>query len=265
LKQLHDRSTAIALLLLVANIGGFSVAQEKNDVVIIPPAQSRSYMLTNTSATFLFAETGGTNTSVMQGLSVKTEEYFEDYLLEINGSLLSRESSESHLFSNRLVRKYTAAGLEEDISLLDSIPIMTIKLTAKQKQSVAFTPIIAKSNEADQIRQAWTEEDNILYLSTQSRIQKANSTDIPKLTAICTYPISEYHEQTGNNATYHGKVKQSVFIPGKLKFDMDGTAYIFIIVGENKADILQKRKYVLRQLNIYFENSSKKIEGVRQT
>ena len=39
----------------------------------------------------------------------------------------------------------------------------------------------------------------------------------------------------------------------------------FIIIGNNTADVLQKRKNVLQRFNIYFENSSKKVEGVRQT
>ena len=81
-------------------------------------------MFTNAGAAFFFAETGGTNTSIMQGLSVKTEEYFEDYILELDGSLLSREDAEAHLYPTKLVRKYTTPKLDEEISLLDSIPVM---------------------------------------------------------------------------------------------------------------------------------------------
>ncbi|MBN2010151.1 hypothetical protein JW960_12470 [candidate division KSB1 bacterium] len=266
MKQYQVTRSAIALLLTGLWLGSTPAhTQDTDNEVIIPQAQSRSYMLTNSGAAFFFAETGGTNTSVMQGLSVKTEEYLEDYILDVDGALLSREDAEAHLFPTKLIRKYAKPKLDEEICLLDSIPVLTIKLTASEKHPIAFTPIIARSEDKDELRQVWSEEDNILYLSTQARMQKASQSEIPKLTAICTYPISDYHEQTAKSTTFHGKVKQNVFVPGKLQFQIDGTAYVFIIIGENKADILQKRKEVLRRFNIYFENSSKKVEGVRQT
>ncbi len=266
MKRQQYRTATVLIGICILFLPGWIFAQLPMDAVIIPKAQSRSYMLTNEGSSFLFAETGGYNTSLMQGFHVRTEEYLEDFMLEVDGKVIRRENAEALLYPTKLVRKYETPELEEEVTLLDSMPVLSIKIKAKAKHTLGFVPVVPATDKKDNLRQVWSTDDNMLFFSTQVRMQKANLSQYPKLAGICTFPAAEYKNiSNARLVSYDSKVKQEVFIPGKIVIPLDDISYIFVIVGENKADILKKRKKVLQQLNIYFEKSGRKINGVRQT
>jgi hypothetical protein len=245
-------------------LNSFASDNSKKNVVVIPKGQSRSFMLTNHNSTFYFAETSSRNTLSFQGFNVQTHEFLEDYVLEANDTPLKREDAEIYLYPNKLVREYSDVPLEEEITLSDSLPVLVIKLHSKEKLSMAVSPQISDNGKSKNYLNQWKEDENILFIAKRSHTVRNDENDYPVWTGVYVYPGATF---TGSN--YSGSnvrmVKSEGFVPGRLTFVLDGTAYIFFIVGDDKNDVLAKRKHVLKQFNIYLEKSGKKIEGVRRT
>lgn len=245
-------------------VNSFASDNSKKNVVVVPQGQSRSFMLTNYNSTFYFAETSSKNTSSFQGFNVQTHEFLEDYVLEVNDTPLSRKNAEIHLYPDKLVRKYSDAPLEEEVTLSDSLPVLIIKLSSKEKLNMAVSPQISDNGKSNNYVNQWKEEDNILFIAKRSHTVRNDDNDYPVWTGVYVYPGATF---MGSN--YGGSnvrmVKSDGFVPGSLNFVLDGTAYVFFIVGDDKNDVLAMRKHVLKQFNIYLEESGKKIEGVRRT
>ena len=266
--QFYSLKILFLMLVFSVNFTGYSYSQKiKNkDMVIIPQGQSRSYMLTNNNAAFYFSETGSGNISAFQGLNVQTHEFLEDYIIEINGTVLTRESGEAHLYPNKLIRKYNKIDLDEEITLMDSLPVLIIKLNSTKKMPIAIVPFISGASQSRNYITYWTEEDKLLYIAKKNHMVRSEKENYPVWTGVCTFPDAEFLETDSDiKRSYVDFEKEKSFLPGKLNFFLDKVAYIFIIVGDNKEDVLKKRKNVLKQFNIYIEKSNKKIKGVRKT
>ena len=266
--QLQSIKNTFLISILFLTFSIYSYSQEKitKNVVIIPKGQSRSFMLTNSNAAFFFSETGSANISSFQGLNVQTHEFLEDYIIEVNGKALNKGNAEAYLYPNKLIRKYENLELDEEITLLDSLPVLVIKLTSPKKLPLALVPCISGSNRSKNFVTYWTDEDKLLYIAKKNHMVRNEKEDYPVWIGIYTYPQAEFLSSDADiRKSYVGFNKSEGFLPGKLNYFLDGTAYIFFIIGDNKSDVLQKRKRVLKKYNIFIEKSSKKIEGVRKT
>ena len=256
---------SIVFILYYSNLL-FGQLQNETDVIVVPKAQSRSFMLTNNRSTFFFSETGSQNTSSMQGLNVGTVELLEDYILEVNGKPLNRKDSEAFLYPNKVVRKYSSINFEEEVTLMDSLSVLSIKLKSSQKIRISIIPIISKEKNNEKYIQLWSGEDRLLFIAPKNLKKEDQTENNLLLTGIFTYPNSEYLDISKNsNKTYVGFAKKKDFLPGKLDFYLDGTAHIFIIVGKDKQHILNMRKQALQQFNIYIDDKKQKIDGLRST
>ena len=268
--MIHKQSLKFVVFMIVLFVNitktGYSQEEKNEDVVIIPRGQSRSYMLVNNNSTYYFSETGSINISSFQGLNVETYEFLDDYILEVNGTVLKREISEAYLYPDKLVRKYIDFDLQEEITLLDSLPVLIIKLESNKKLSITLGPFISSQSPSRKFVTYWAEEDKLLYVAKRNHTVRSEREDYPVWTAIYTFPNARFLESDSDvNKSYVGFSKENNFLPGKLNFFLDNTAYIFFIIGDNKNDVLIKRKHVLKQFNIFIEKSGKKIEGVRKT
>ena len=220
----------------------------------------------NNYATFFFSETGSNTISSFQGLNVQTHEFLEDYLIEVNGQPLKRETADAYLHPNKLIRKYEDIEITEEITLLDSIPVLVVKINSIKKLPISVIPIISGTGQSKNYVTYWTEEDKLLYIAKKNHMVRKENENYPVWTGVSTFPNAEFLDSDSEiKRAYVGYGEKKSFLPGRLNFILDGTAYIFTIIGDNKEDVLQKRKHVLKRFNIFIEKSNKKIDGVRKT
>ncbi len=262
--ELRSIKISVFVWILLNHQQLFCEGDEK--VVVIPKGQSQSFMLTNSSSAFFYAETGSANRTELQGLNVRTVEFLEDYIIEANGKTLNREEAVVYVYPNKIVRRYEGLELMEEVALLDSMPVLTIKLTSPRKLPLTLIPLISGSNRSKEYATYWADDDHLLYIS------RKNDTDVPKIqeipvwTGVYTYPKAEFLDSDTDFQRYYVSYgRKEGFLPGKLNLFLDGTAYIFIIVGDDKNDLMNKQKFVLKKLNIEFIDPEEKIEGVRKT
>jgi len=234
-------------------------------IVIVPEGQSRTFMFTNRKGLFYYGETGLPNTSHYNGLSYLTHEFLEDYIIEIEGTQLSRSQAEVHLMGDKLVRHFKSLSIEEEISMADSLPIVMIKIRARQKTPMAIAPLIAGSNQKQDFNVDWSASDKILCIARKNHLVRDDNNNFPVWLGICTYPEGEYTIVAAEDLAKKSKLlKEQIFYPGKINIYLEAEAIILFIIADTKNDLLKNRNLMLKQLNIEIKRNNSQIEGVRQ-
>lgn len=234
-------------------------------IVIVPEGQSRTFMFTNQKGLFFYGETGQPNISQYQGLSYLTYEYLEDYIIEISDVLLSRSQAEVHLMGDKLIRHFKSVSVEEEISMADSLPILTIKIRSKQKTPMAIAPLISGSNQKQDFEIDWSNADKVLYIARKNHLARNDNNNSPIWLGVCSYPEGEYSATGLDLVPNKFKLaEEKVINPGKINIYLESEALIFFIIGDTKNDVLETRNIMLENLNIEINKQKSQIEGVRQ-
>lgn len=234
-------------------------------VVIVPEGQSRSFMFTNKKGLFYYGETGQPNKSQYQGLSYLTYKFLEDYIIEISGITLSRSQAESHILGDKMIRFFKNLSVEEEIAMVDSLPILSIKLRTKQKTPMAIAPLIAGFHQEQDFIVDWSASDKILYIAQKHHLVRNNESNYPVWIGICTYPEGEFTTTELENSKIKSRsLKEKVFYPGKINVYLESEIIILFILGDSKNEVLKSRNNMLRCLNIEIKKQNQQIEGVRQ-
>lgn len=225
-----------------------------------------SYMLTNNACSYLWAESGSRNSTPLQGFNVNATEYLEDYVIEVDGKILQRNQAETSIYSDRIVRDYTDINLTEEASLMDSLPVLMIKLTSTKKVPIAFIPLISDVNTPRNFTAHWDEDGRLLFVTRGNMMVSNSDLRSKSWTGIFVYPESDYvNINLGAQRYYVGLTQQGNVLPGKLTSFIDNPVYIFVIVGKDRQEVMDRRKITLDQLNLYMRDKTTKIEGVRKT
>ncbi len=264
------RRTTVLLIIALSCFCQIALAQkdtpssQDNKVIIIPENQSRTFMFTNQTGLFYCGETSLPNTSQFHGLSYLTHEFLEDYVIEVGGAELDRAISEVHLFSNKIIRYFKTVPIQEEVTIADSLPALTVKISSNQKAPMAIAPIIAGSSQSQDYVLYWSTADKILYIAKKHHLVRDDENNYPIWIGVSTFPNGEYTTGFETLPNRDAFVEDEVFIPGKLNVYLEGDAYIFFIIDDSKAGVLRKRNRILKKMEIDFEKSNSQIEGVRQ-
>ncbi len=234
-------------------------------IVIVPAGQSRTFMFTNQNGLFYYGETGQPNTSRYQGLSYLTHKFLEDYLIEVSGTLLTRNQAEVHLMGDRLIRHFKNFSIEEEISMADSLPILMVKLRTKRKIPLAIAPLISGSKNKQDFVINWSTSDKVLYIAKKQNLANKKKQNYPAWIGICTYPEGEF-ATTGVEYLSKGsrRNKKNLFYPGKINIYLEDKAVVLFVIGKTKKEVLANRNVMLNKLNIEIKKQKSQIEGVRQ-
>lgn len=234
-------------------------------IVIVPEGQSRAFMFTNRMGLFYYGETGLPNTSNLNGLSYLTHEYLEDYVIEAAGVPLSRSQAEVHLMGNSLIRYFKKLKLEEEITMVDSLPVLLIKIRSKQKTPLTLIPLISGSTRPQDFVVDWASSEKALFIARKNHLVGNNENNCPIWLGIHTYPEGEFTiAGTEKMVQKFTRTKQKAFCPGKINIYLESEAIILFIIGDNKSNLLKNRNLMLKALNIELKRQNSQIEGVRQ-
>ncbi len=233
-------------------------------VVIVPEGQSRTFMFTNQMGLFYYGETSMPNTSQYHGLSYLTHKFLEDYIIELGSNELSRSKAEAHLMGDKLIRFFKNLSVEEEVSMADSLPLLTIKIHSEQKIPMAITPLISSSNQKQDYILDWSTSDKILYIAQKNHLVRNDDSNYPVWIGICTYPEGEFTPGVESLSNSSQIIEQKIFYPGKINIYLENDVFIFFILGDSKKEVLRNRNQMLKSLNIEIKKQKSQIEGVRQ-
>jgi len=237
----------------------------KEKVLHVPPQESRSFMLTNSIGLFYYGETGLCNISKFQGLSYLTQEFLEDYFLEVGGNILERSQADAYLYIDSLKRVYRSPDITETASINDTLPVLMIKLQSNQPFPLAIAPVISGSKKPQDFVIHWSSEDKILYIARKNHLVKHQKKNYPVWIGISSFPLGEFSETGVDYLKENVEVfEQKTFIPGKINMYLNKYSYFFFLLGDSKKDILRMRNHILKTLNLEMKKREPQIEGVRK-
>jgi len=209
----------------------------RNRVIKVPPGESRSFIFTNKQTAFFYGETGRLNQSAFQGFSVMTYEFLEDYILQVDGVTLARETAESEVYPDRLVRRYKKSGIGEELTLLDSVNVLVLELRAPGPRKFSFLPGVSGPSRPTAFEAYWEEGPGILFISQKSRLQEADHSKYPKWMGITSVPPGKFFLDPEANASFAPLFAAPAYVPGALTVDGVDTVRVFVIVGFTPEEI----------------------------
>jgi len=214
---------------------------------------------------YYYGNTSKRNTSPFHGLSFLTSKIVEDYIIKAGEQILTHSDAEVHLYKNKLVRHHNSSELIEETSISDSLPVLILKLNSKQEIPISFYPLVAETNGFKDFSKTWSPLENTLYISHRKQLVQNNQGNNTKWIGITTFPNCTFSEDTIEGKDYQTRSPETkIFLPGQLAFYLEGDGYIFFIIGNNKNDILNYRKQILKDLNLKIDKKEIPIEGIRK-
>ena len=224
------QALVVGLLLVIDT----AFAQDKfsRHVVTCSPADSTTYFFTNTTTAFYFGRACGMNIAVMHGLNVLTQEYFEDYVLRFDGNLLDRGSAEIFIYHDRMVRKYSPQQITEEVTLLDSLNVLSINVMSQVQGSLELIPGFPGSRQAQDFEVRWEREFGMLHIGQKAQPQDAQASKSPAWTAISTHPTASFVPFDARQREAYSKLFQlPAFVPGSLYVTLQDSAVFHVLVG----------------------------------
>jgi len=206
--------------------------QTGRQVIACSPSDSTTFFFTNKTTAFYYGEACRANTTPLQGLNVLTREYFEDYLLLFDGNALNRNTAEVSVYSDHLVRKYSPQQIVEEVFLLDSLNVLSIKVTSQVHGNLEFVPGFAGSRAAQDFETHWEREFGLLHVWQRGAMQNTDAGKTPARVALATRPAARF-------ASYDDRQREAIakrfslptFFPGSLQVALRDSALFYVVIG----------------------------------
>jgi hypothetical protein len=176
-----------------------------------------------------------------------TREYFEDYILRFDGNMLNRRTAEVFIYPDRLVRKYSPQQITEEVTLLDSLNVLTIKISSQVQGVLELIPGFPGSRQAQDFEVRWEREYGMLHVGQRVLMQENEDNKLPAWTALATRPVAAYvpHEAKVQTA-FASLFVAPTFLPGTLRATLRDSALFYVIVGGDTKELISGRSHEIR-------------------
>ncbi|MBL0176668.1 MAG: hypothetical protein IPP94_15625 [Ignavibacteria bacterium] len=108
--------------------------------VLDPGTPERLFAYTNKQAAFYCGAVNGENSNGFHGITQAKVKLFEQYWIEVNGTLLDRASARVELTPWSLKRSYLSLGVVEEVFFADSLTLLAVRITTDKSAQVTFIP-----------------------------------------------------------------------------------------------------------------------------
>ncbi|MEX2115536.1 MAG: amylo-alpha-1,6-glucosidase [Bacteroidota bacterium] len=138
---------------------------------------SRELAFTNKNAGFLYTETNAEHNRGWHGWHVMSRKIMDDYLITIDDrELLKSQVHLTQVYPNRVQRAYPI-GVQETVTLLDSIDAIVIELSTIKGSAVGLRPLFSGSqNPADYVTRS---HGDVILIARKNHLQRTPSADYP--------------------------------------------------------------------------------------
>jgi len=217
-------------------------------VIVCAPGDSSTFFYTNKSTAFYYGEACRPNSSSFQGFNVLTREYLEDYLLEFDGHRLERRTAAVHIYPDRLVRKYSPQQITEEVTLLDSLNVLAVKVSSEVQGKLALIPGFPGSRRAQDFVLRWEPEFAILQVGQRALMELESDKKVAAWTAVTSSSSAGDLHYAAFEATDGEAISKLLvaptFVPGALQVTLRDSVTFFVIVGGDAAEVMSVRHHL---------------------
>ena len=224
------------------------------------PGQNQSFMLTNQFASFYFGQTSGQNLTLAEGLNVETEEFLEDYSIQIDGEFLNRQYARTQLGIDKILRHYYDWNLTEEVCLLPRENIVMIKLKRSIKTTISIYPAIPLKNDSSEFITHWDVKEKTLFVARKNHLMRTREEDYPIWLGITTLPEPLFVPDENNVRPEQLSSVSPVYLPGRMTFKMDSVAVVLFLVGDYREEMQQARKRIEGKYQFLIEQRGFKLD-----
>lgn len=233
----------------------YSNAQEQylvDKIAIEVINSSREFAFTNKEDTYYYSETNSEHRSSWQGFNVFGREYLEDYLFQLDESLLKRNFVKKTLVLPYQLKRIYNNGVEETLTLLDSFPVVIVDIKLPKTQKVSFFPLVSDfKKKSDFIISA---SNNVLLIVRKNHTERTQKQNYPVYLGIASNKkFNLLDEQSFSNN----------YSPAGCKF-LENNIRIAIGVGDTPEHTVRMLNYVLKNSEILIQKRKDRMEKVLQ-
>ncbi len=146
-----------------------------DDLAIEVKGESRGVSFTNKNAGVLFTETSAEHRNGWQGWRVYAKEMLEDYRIIIGGYPLLRKEVTRTVVTPDHMKRYYANGIEETITLLDSLNALVVEVDNVKMPEVAVYPLFSDAGSEDDFELDFNKDIlTIVHKNHEVRTEKEN-------------------------------------------------------------------------------------------
>lgn len=228
------RLLVLLLVLAPALLPAQSIFQRKP--LHLAPGDSATFMFTNNYFSFFYGEASRLASSKLQGFTVLTEKYVEDYVVFVDGAPLQRRTAEVHILRNRLVRIYPDSALIEEVVLADTANVLTVRFTLKHPRRLTFCPVLSGSrNAGDFVLE--TSQDGTTYYASRRPAEPNEANGSPLYISVFSEPTAQAQELgRAIRDSLAAQFSNPVFVPCQFSLLAEQQALFFIAIDAQKSD-----------------------------
>ncbi|MEE9289150.1 MAG: amylo-alpha-1,6-glucosidase, partial [Bacteroidota bacterium] len=199
--------------------------------------ESREIAYTNKQAGVFYTETSGEHRNSWQGWTISAKKMLHDYAVFLDRRLLRRsETTEAVVYPHQLIRKYDG-GLEEIVTLLDSLDALIVEFHNVTAESVRLAPLFLDAMRSDVYEV--TSQDSVLLIARKNHLRRSGKENYPVWVGVASHEDISVLEEDLMVPTLSGFSPASV--EAKVK---DEKVRFIIVVGDTKEEVAALARHV---------------------
>ncbi len=226
------------------------------------PGHNLPFFLHDKVSAFYFGHTGSTNQLMAEGFSVQGIEFLEDYLIKVDDEILERRYASSEIFDLKLVRHYFDSQILEEVELIAGESLMLVTLKSQKKCLVSLFPGVSFSENLNDYILHWHDTEHTVFVAQRKHLIRSQTEDFPVWFGITSFPEPVFVPDDKSVPANQLSGMTSVFIPGRLSFQMDSLAVIIFAVGDIRDDIILSKRKIERKFQFLGNRRGHKVNPI---
>ncbi|MDI6779991.1 MAG: amylo-alpha-1,6-glucosidase [Bacteroidota bacterium] len=242
------------ILTLLFNLATFAGEKPLVDQIAIDVKKvTREFSFTNKESAFYYGETHSRNKSSWQGLNVMAREFFEDYLIFSETSIIPKMDTRLAIVYPYQLQRFYKNGAVETVTLLDSMPVLIIEVNFQVSSQLKFFTLFSDFRKKSDFE--FDYKDEVLLIARKNHLKRTSAADYPVWVGVAiNSPANIYDEE------YH--IERDFSPAGIISNEKNTQFTIAIAVGDTKEQTGSMLKHTLANSTTLIEKRKDRMENL---
>ena len=197
-----------------------------DDLTIEVFGKSRELGYTNKEAGFFYTETNAANRTGWEGWHVMSRKLMDDYVITMDSRPLSKSDVQLALVKPDQFTRAYRIGVQETVTLLDSVNAIVIELDKIKADSVSLQPLFGDIGREEDCTVRFT--DNGVLMANNGHLRRTPKEDYPAWVGIC---FTQGPVESARLPHHQGRLFAPAFIKTSVR---NGKAVAILVAGDTE-------------------------------
>ena len=223
-------------------------------MITVAKDSSREVAYTNKQAGVFYTETNGEHRSSWQGWRIMSTEMMEDYSITVDDRRLNKKDAIAKIYPHQIIREYPD-GLEERVTLLDSIDAIVVELSNVGGKEISIAPFFTDSQNPDDYELGF--EGNVLLTARKRHLERTQNENYPVWIGITVVPGDKL------NSIRSSDTLNTAFSPVNCQWSIvNRQLKIIFVAGDTKSQTISLAKHIAQNYSSLIEKRKKRMEDL---